>query len=241
MKNIEAQINEIEGIEAEISNEKDIRKEDFCNKKLTTEDGFVVLYGENYKEDKKFYDKLGICKKMHRLYYYKQLENREDENDDKKEKVTFIMFNPSTASFDTTDDTIENCCDIAKKEYKSIEVINIFSERNPKTKSIPNTDNSINKMFIKKLLETKDKDVIIAWGYGKEDKDKYQNEINSVRDLLANKNHRIRIIIPKDIIFEKIKKYGCHPANNAWIAFGGFKNFAEIIEYNNDGKEYKLC
>lgn len=157
--------------------------------------------------------------KKHRYYYYEDFENGISKN------VIFIMFNPSTVSVDKDDPTIRNCRIIAQKTYGSMEIINIFSERNPKVTTLNSEDNKVNMNFITEFLNNRENvDVVIAWGYGKEEK--FGEIIAQVESLLQN-NPKYKITVKKKVLSDIATK-DRHPAPNAWSHLGGFKNSAEL-------------
>ena len=139
------------------------------------------------------------------------------------------MFNPSSACPTKDDPTIKNCRILAEKhQYGSMEIINIFSERNPNAKEIQTTNNTLNFKFIKLFLNNrKDTDIVIAWGYGKEKE--YKEQIDKTKDLLKN-NDKYKITVNVDA-FKSIKDLDRHPAPSCWSAFNGFKNAAELTKY----------
>lgn len=183
--------------------------------------GFAVFSEEEYEPHIKSLNK---CQYKHRYYYYEQFDEKNNK------EVIFVMFNPSSACPDKDDPTIKNCRKLAKKQYGSMEIINILSERNPKVKDIQNIDNTTNYNFIKELLaQRKSVDVIIAWGYGKEKE--YKLQIEMVEKLLSN-NKKYKITV-KATALKKIKNYDRHPAPTAWSIFGGFEIAAELTEYQH--------
>jgi hypothetical protein len=152
--------------------------------------GFMVLSDVLYKKDDiKNIESLGNYKNKHRYYYYEKFNDDTDKKD-----ALFIMFNPSNANPEKDDPTIKNCRKLVQDEYKSMEIINLFSERNPKVKEIDNDingeTNKLNSEFITTLLENKPKnnvDIILAWGYGKEKITKYQIQINTIKKTITKK------------------------------------------------------
>lgn len=160
--------------------------------------GFMLVSEEKYETA---VDELGSYQQKHRFYYYEKFK-------DGGNNVVIIMFNPSKANPFKDDPTIKNCRKIIEEKYSSMEIINIFSERNPKVKEIDTQNNSENMEFIEKFLNNREQvDVILAWGYGKEKK--YKKEIDEVVNLL-NKNNKYIISLKKDTINSNQKK-GLHP------------------------------
>lgn len=191
----------------------------FVYEPLNRNYGFMVFSEEKYNP---YLEKLSDYQYKHRYYYYERFNNEIDKN------VIFVMFNPSSACPTKDDPTIKNCRILAEKQYGSMEIINVFSERNPKVKEIQTDDNTINFEFIKLFLnERKDTDVVIAWGYGKEKE--YKEQIDQVKELLTN-NDKYKITVNEDA-FKSIKDLDKHPAPSCWSAFNGFKNAAELTKY----------
>jgi len=181
--------------------------------------GFMVFSQEIYSP---FIKNLGKYQYKHRYYYYEKFDNKNDK------EVIFVMFNPSSACPDKDDPTIKNCRILAEQKYNSMEIINIFSERNPNVKDINTEDNSANYNFLKEFLtDRKNVDVVIAWGYGKEKA--YKAQIEIVEKLLVN-NHKYKITV-KETVLKKIKDCDRHPAPTCWSQFDGFKNAAELTKY----------
>lgn len=180
--------------------------------------GFMIFSEEEYEPK---IEKLKDCQYKNRYYYYEKFKN-EGKN------IIFVMFNPSSACPNSDDPTIRNCRKLIEDKYGSMEIINIFSERNPDVKSISGDDNSKNLEFIDKFLKArKGTEVVVAWGYGKE-KD-YTEKINKVKDLLKGFT-KLKITIKKEAL-EEIQNYGRHPAPPAWSIFNGFENAAQLVKY----------
>lgn len=182
--------------------------------------GFMVFSEEKYK---KYLKKLYDYQYKHRYYYYEKIDNQNDKN------VVFVMFNPSYACPIKDDPTIRNCRILAKKyQYGSMEIINIFSERNPEVEEIDTNNNSENKQFIELFLKNrKNLDIVLAWGYGKEKE--YKKQIDQIKNLLNN-NNKYKITINEEA-FKSIKNLDRHPAPSCWSAFNGFENAAELTKY----------
>lgn len=183
--------------------------------------GFTIFSEEKYEPNLK---SLNDCQYKHRYYYYEQFNNNNDKN------ILFIMFNPSSACPDIDDPTIKNCRKLVQDKYKGMEIINIFSERNPNVKNINTKSNTVNYDFIKELLATKQNiDIVIAWGYGKNQK--YKTQIEEVKKLIANNPNKYKITIKNEILLQ-LKNCDRHPSPTAWGVFGGFDNGAELTKYN---------
>ena len=166
------------------------------------------------------------CKYKHRYYYYENFGNDKDEN------IIFIMFNPSTACPDKDDQTIRNCRSLVKDEYKSMEIINIFSERNSEPSKIQDSDDVNNSAFVKEFLSRfknpAEQKVVIAWGYAK-DKD-YKKEIDEINKLL-NGFSKYKITI-KEAALRNSQDLARHPNQAFWKGFNDkFVEIAEITKY----------
>lgn len=216
--------------------DKDSICDKYIIKNLANNKGFMAFLNEEYDEesDKEVCKKLGQCVYKERYYYFEELPNEEDKN------VIFFLFNPSKACPEKRDDTIENCYKLAKKnKYKSMEVINVYSTRNPvvnKTFLTKKFDNEANKNFIKSFLEArKYNDIVIAWGYGKE-KD-YKNLLNEYTTIIKDnglKKFYIKIDLTEEKkVIENLKNKKMHPGNQTWSPFGGFEKVAILAEAND--------
>ena len=170
--------------------------------------GFMLVSEEKYETA---VDELGTYQQKHRYYYYEKFN-------DGNNNVVIIMFNPSKANPFKDDPTIKICRKIVEEKYDSMEIINIFSERNPKVNKIDARNNSENMGFIGKFLNNRETvDVILAWGYGKEKK--YKKEIDEVVNLL-NKNNKYIISLNENTI-NSIQARGLHPYSTNY--FEGYK------------------
>lgn len=179
--------------------------------------GFAILSEEEYKLP---LEGLKQYQNKHRYYYYESFENG------KTEEVIFIMFNPSSACPDKDDPTIKNCRKLVQEKYKSMEIINIFSERNPNVKNLEGANNSLNIEFITELLKSKtDSAVVLAWG-----NKRIPEEIRSLILDLQKQNKNILIITPTNT---KAKMKIRHPGNQGWCRLGGF-NTAKLTNIKNE-------
>ena len=185
--------------------------------------GFMIFSKEEYEPA---LDKLKQCQRKHRYYYYEQLAK------DNAKNVIFVMFNPSTACPNCDDPTIRNCRTLVENTYGSMEIINIYSQRNPNVKEIAKDNNEENLNFIKAFLDNRrDSDIVVAWGYGK--KKKYKDQVEAVENLLEDFN-KYKIIVNKDAIKKRIKEIqnlDRHPAPTSWAVFNGFGYSAELAKY----------
>ena len=166
------------------------------------------------------------CKYKHRYYYYENFGNDNDEN------IIFIMFNPSTACPQKDDPTIRNCRSLAEKDYKSMEIINIFSERSSEVSKIQDSDNVNNSAFVKEFLSRfknpAEQKVVIAWGYAK-DKN-YKNNIDEINELL-NGFSKYKITVKEEAL-RNSQDLARHPNQACWKGFNDeFVEIAEITKY----------
>lgn len=181
--------------------------------------GFMIFSKEEYEPA---LDKLKQCQRKHRYYYYEQLAKNNTKN------VIFVMFNPSSASHDCDDPTIRNCRTLVENTYGSMEIINIYSQRNPNVKEIAKDDNEGNLNFIKAFLgKRRGSDIVVAWGYGKEKE--YKTQVEAVEKLLEDFN-KYKIIVKEEVIKE-IQNLDRHPAPTSWAVFNGFGHSAELAKY----------
>ena len=169
------------------------------------------------------------CKYKHRYYYYEELNKKNGKN------IIFIMFNPSTASPDKDDQTIKNCRTLVENKYKSMEIINLFSERSSKESKLADDDLKNNNLdFIKEFLKIyknnqNEQEVVIAWGYAKDKA--YPQKIKKINEQL--KGFTKKKIILKDGALEEAQNLARHPNQPFWKGFGekSFDKIAEITEY----------
>lgn len=173
----------------------------------TPASGFAVFSEEIYEQP---IEKLEEWQQKYRYYYYENFAKPYSKS------AIFIMFNPSYTSPDKDDHTIRNCRFIANKEYSEMEIVNIFAERNPDIKSLTHENNELNKEFLKLFLEDRpNSDIILAWGYGKEEE--FAKEIAEVKQLVDN-NKKFYITVKDEIPRNN------HPAPPAWYNYdGGFR------------------
>lgn len=181
--------------------------------------GYMIFSKEEYEPA---LDKLKQCQRKHRYYYYEQLAK------DNAKNVIFVMFNPSTACPNCDDPTIRNCRTLVENTYGSMEIINIYSQRNPNVKEIAKDDNEENLNFIKAFLDIRrGSDIVVAWGYGK--KKKYKAQVEAVEKLLEDFN-KYKIIVKEEVI-KDIQNLDRHPASTSWANFNGFEHSAELAKY----------
>lgn len=193
--------------------------------------GFMIFGTEEFAEkDEKysFYNKTY----KHKYYAYYDLRRSKDY---KRKEVTYILFNPSFANPIKTDDTINNCLKLARlNDFSSVEIINLFSHRNAEVTAECATDNETNLKFIKEFLVNKrDASIVLAWGFGKENKSFCQNTIQEVKNTLSNidKSCCLLKLGVREEVLKNVSNQILHPAKSTWSVFGGFLNAAELVEY----------
>lgn len=199
----------------------------FVFKRLEYNHGFMVFGKDVYNKEKDS----TICEKLEgtiykeRLYYYEQIPNKTNNN-----SIVFILFNPSKACPKHRDGTIQNCYSLLQRSeynYGYMEVLNVFSIRNPEVdkKFLKSFDNTNNLKFIEEFLKKKKhSDVVIGWGYGKEND--YPEEINKIKDILRRSKLNLFYIgfdIENQKNIDELGKKQRHPGNQCWSALGGFE------------------
>lgn len=120
----------------------------------------------------------------HRLYLYKK-----NPKSDSDKILTFIILNPGSVNHNDSDALIQNCLDIAGKEYGAIEVFSIFTLR-----TIDNIDAvSEDAMLDAMRADLSKNDIVLAWGDELKRTEKYSNisdedlaKINKVRKIKIN-------------------------------------------------------
>ena len=209
---------------------EDVVVDGFVFKKLkNSKNGFAIFSKEEYKENK---PKLKGYQAKYRYYYYEELNN---ENSGKGSLI-YLMFNPASASPYKDDATIKNCKKLAENnEYGSIEIINLFAERNPVIKDLKYDENDFNIEFVKKFInERKDKNIVIACG--KTQGKKYSKDICKLIKSCTNK-YIIQIKCKNELKKNSSNEYLClinrHPANQPWAKFGGFDKAAKLYKCEN--------
>lgn len=142
-----------------------------------------------------------------------------DGKEIKEKKVTVIMYNPSLAgilSYDKTTMNIENF--LINKGFNKITLANLFPIMKTKSNGIEKIDSKFinkNKEYLKNAIENSDT-LILAWGYGKENKNNTVKEMIKYVEDIAKKYKTSKEI--------KCLKDGkgnikCHPQNmniNKW-------------------------
>lgn len=167
---------------------------------LKDNNGFMNFSNNKYYSDKT--DKFSkIAQKhfkkfsqRHRFYIYNKLNNNNN-----KINIIFILYNPSYATPEVNDPTINNCIYLAQKDgrFSNVEILNLYSERNPIIKNLIGANNKENINFISKLLEKRRKDsvIVLAWG-NKCIPLEWKNIISSQKD---NKNFYIITLTKNEI------------------------------------------
>ncbi len=208
---------------------KKLESEDFIVKELVLNNGFMV-FSKNEQYNSKEISKFNL-RYLFDKYPYKHRYFARYNLSSNDKSIVFILYNPSYANPDENDDTIQNCIKLAEdSNYGIVEIINLFSLRspNPSKSSLKNT-NSVNKEFIisylRQISNDENKDVVLAWGLGKE-KDSYcKNLIEEIETVLKNKQTFI-IGVNQEVANE----FNHHPSSQVWNGLGGFANLATLVK-----------
>lgn len=208
---------------------KKLESEDFIVKELVLNNGFIV-FSKNEQYNSKEISKFNL-RYLFDKYPYKHRYFARYNLSSNDKSIVFILYNPSYANPDENDDTIQNCIKLAEdSNYGIVEIINLFSLRspNPSKSSLKNT-NSVNKEFIisylRQISNDENKDVVLAWGLGKE-KDSYcKNLIEEIETVLKNKQTFI-IGVNQEVANE----FNHHPSSQVWNGLGGFANLATLVK-----------
>lgn len=208
---------------------KKLESEDFIVKELVLNNGFIV-FSKNEQYNSKEISKFNL-RYLFDKYPYKHRYFARYNLSSNDKSIVFILYNPSYANPDENDDTIQNCIKLAEdSNYGIVEIINLFSLRspNPSKSSLKNT-NSVNKEFIisylRQISNDENKDVVLAWGLGKE-KDSYcKNLIEEIETVLKNKQTFI-IGVNQEVANE----FNHHPSSQVWNGLGGFANLAALVK-----------
>ena len=191
---------------------------------LQYKEGFMVFSKDDYYNGKsETFSKVAQkhfkkYPQQHRFYIYQKL------NDDAKKNIVFILYNPSYATPDVNDPTINNCIYLAEndKRFSSMEILNLYSERNPNIENLTGANNKQNIKFVSELLEKRESSVIVlAWG----DK-RIPIEWREILNSLWKKNNNIEIISSTK---KGAKIQIRHPGNQGWSRLDGFKKTAKLI------------
>ena len=204
---------------------------DFTVEPLLLKDhkGFMIFSNDNYYIDKtESFSKIAQkhfkdFPQRHRFYIYNKLNNKNGRN------IIFILYNPSYANPLCNDPTINNCINKKKKynEFSSVEILNIYSERNPKVNNLEGANNSLNIEFITELLRLRaDSEIVLAWG-----NKHIPKEIHSFILNLQEESKHISIITSTK---PNTKMQIRHPGNQGWSRLGGFKNSAKLTNIKNE-------
>lgn len=221
----------IELINNVYSTGKKLESEDFIVKELVLNNGFMV-FSKNEQYTSIEISKFNLSYLFDK-YPYKHRYFARYNLSSKDQTIVFILYNPSYANPDENDDTIQNCIKLAEDSgYGIVEIINLFSLRatNPKDlkESLKET-NTVNKEFIisylRQISNDENKDVVLAWGLGKE-KDSYcKNLIEEIETVLKNKQTFI-IGVNQEVANE----FNHHPSSQVWNVLGGFENLATLVK-----------
>lgn len=89
------------------------------------------------------------------------------EWDQDKQKLVFIMLNPSKADEDIDDPTLRRCINFAKSwDCGSLMVVNLFAYRSASPLDLKKVDDPVGKQndrYLKKAIKSADR-VVVAWG-----------------------------------------------------------------------------
>lgn len=202
----------------------------FVFKKLKfNQNGFAIFSKKTYKPNE---SKLKGYQSKYRYYYYEKLNNTNGN----KGSLIYLMFNPAAASPDRDDATIKNCRKLAcDNEYDSIEVINLFAERNPAIKDLKYDEGTFNIEFVKEFIEQRQNNAIVI-ACGKAQGKKYKEKICELIESCTNK-YVIQVSGKKEFNESSSNEYLClinrHPANQGWSKYKGFKKAAELCKCPN--------
>lgn len=111
------------------------------------------------------------------------------EWDHKKDKVCFLMLNPSDAGAVESDPTITRCIGFAKDwGYGGLEVVNLFSLVSSDPAALYDSKNPIGDHNDRYILETANRcaEVIVAWGNIGE----FNDRANQVLEFKFNKKFK---------------------------------------------------
>lgn len=193
--------------------------------------GFMIFSKEEYnkskikkfsKTSKKHFEKYP---QHHRFYFYEKLNG--DKNN-----IIFILYNPSYATPEVNDPTINNCIKLANENnFSTIEILNIYSERNPNIKNLEDENNDLNIQFINQLLNKRETSIIVlAWGNKYIPKELKKHIISNYNQQEQQKNIKI-ITAQKPEAKIQIR----HPGNQGWSKLGGFQ-YAQLTSINDTNK-----
>ena len=196
---------------------------DYSPLPLEYRQGFMIFDTKNCNNDYK-----------HRYYAYYDLRMSKEEDE---KLLTFILFNPSFANVSDCDPTISNCIRLAQKSnlFNAIEVLNIYSYRCATVSKKCIEGNETNKDFIKEYLSpqknlSSQKNLVEAWGFGKENKKIFKNDIEEIKEIISKYSHKkYKLNVKKDVLNTLNDKI-FHPAGSSWSVFGGFDIAAELTE-----------
>ncbi len=210
--------------------------ENFRFEKLENGKGFMVFSAEKYSPET--LENIGLNQEYpykNRYYYGEEINNNEEKT------VVFILFNCSSSDPNLLDDSVKNCKKLAEENnYGRIDVINLFSVRNPNVKNISDkelSDDNFNLEFIKAFLANrKDADIVCAWGYGKENlKNIIRKRVEEIKEYIKkkfDKQNIYKISVNLEEIKGEIESKDRHPANQAWSCFIDFTKAAQLTNFD---------
>ena len=208
----------------------EIEVDGFVFKKLKfNQKGFAIFSKETYEPNE---SKLKDYQAKYRYYYYEKLNSSNGKNG----SLVYLMFNPAAASPYKDDATIKNCKKLAENnEYGSIEIINLFAERNPVIKDLNLNESNFNNEFIQEFIN-KRKDINIVIACGKTQGKKHSEKICNLIKSCTNK-YIIQINGKNELKQDSSNKDLClinrHPANQPWSKYGGFDKAAKLYKCEN--------
>ena len=185
---------------------------------------------QEHKKYERYYKNLNKYQidktKIHKNRYYLKIVKNGCEIETNDNILTFILFNSSYANQFKLDPTIQNCAYLAfKNGYDGFEIFNLFSIRNSvnKLEDSAECDENIN-FIVKKLSKKENPEIILAWGYGNQQK--CPQRVSLLLSKINNKNL-------KQISTRQDKRKMMHPDNRGWNRIQKtFKDNAIITDFN---------
>lgn len=212
-------IDNYNGEELQFENFKifNLKKIEESNSLLECGKGFTVFSSEEELTERRREKGLNDSyPQKHRYCYYEKFKTSTNNGP----TAFYILFNPSNATPEFDDATVQNCRLFATEDKcKNMFIVNLYSERSTKSKYINTLNNSFNICFLNKLLKyysMPNVKIIKAWGFGKENKYK-----KTIEQLDFGTEYYILAIK------EEATYLNHHPSSNFWKSIGGIK-YAEI-------------